>query len=201
MAPNNQTVQRMNRFELTRLVLGAAGDDVAIVAGIGNTGFDLHAAGHRSRNFYMLGSMGQAVPIGLGLALAQPDLRVIALEGDGSMLMNLSSLVTVGAQRPENLTVVIWDNGQWQITGGQTLATSETCDLATIARGCGIEHSEGPDDPEGFTSAVRFALDAPGPHVIVAKTDDSPPEGRHHDEPVRIKHEFMAAIGVNSPYP
>lgn len=193
--------KRMNRTELTSRLVELSNGDVAIIAGIGNAGFDLHAVGHRPANFYMLGSMGQAVPIGLGLALARPDLEVVVAEGDGSVLMNLSSLVTVGSLAPPNLTIIVWDNAAWQITGGQRLATAETCDLATVARGCGIAQASTPADEDAFTSGIRYALDAPGPHFVVAKIDLSPPAGRYHDEPVRIKHQFMDAIGTSHHYP
>src|SRR5437762_13609062 len=76
----------MNRFELTSRLVKRLDDQTAVVAGIGNTNFDLWAAGRRPANFYMLGSMGLAFPIALGVALAQPSRRVIALEGDGSLL-------------------------------------------------------------------------------------------------------------------
>ena len=90
-----------------------------MIGGIGNTNFDLWAAGHRPQNFYMLGSMGLAFPIALGVALAQPKRRVIALEGDGSLLMQLGCLTTIATLAPQNLTIVVMDNGIYQITGGQ----------------------------------------------------------------------------------
>src|SRR5947209_13577363 len=108
----------LNRADLCRRLVGKLTREEAVVAGIGNTNFDLFAAGHRPENFYMLGSMGLAVPIALGVALAQPERGVVALEGDGSILMSLGCLTTVGMVRPRNLTIVIMDNGLYQITGG-----------------------------------------------------------------------------------
>lgn len=195
MQPDTERA-RLNRFDLTRSVIELAGEEPALVAGIGNAGFDLFHAGHRPLNFYMLGSMGQAVPIGLGLALAQPDRPVIVMEGDGSVLLNLSSLVTAGARQPSNLTVIIWDNEMWQITGGQRLATSASCNLADVARACGFASVETPEDQDAFTTAVRFALDAPGPHAIVVKIDPSGARAPHHGDPIAIKLEFMSALGV-----
>lgn len=189
------TIRRMNRLDLTRRVLAAVGDEL-VVAGIGNAGFDLFSAGDRAGNFYMLGSMGQAVPIGLGLALAQPERSVVVMEGEGSVLMNLGGLATVGREAPPNLTIVIWDNGQWQLTGGQPVATDSSCDVAAVAAACGIGSVASPPDEDGFTSDVRRAVDSPGPHVIVAKIDTSPALGRHHDDPIYLKHRFMAAVGV-----
>ena len=185
----------MSRLDLTHRVLAAAGDAL-IVGGIGNAGFDLFAAGDRPENFYMMGSMGLAVPIALGLALAQPDRPVVALEGEGSVLMNLGAMATVGRQRPENLTIVIWDNEQWQLTGGQGTATGSSCDLSVVARGCGIESSSLPVDAGAFESDTRRALDSPGPHVIVAKIDANPAATTHHDDPIRVKYRFMDAVGA-----
>ena len=91
----------MNRFDLTSRLVSRLKNEEAVIGGIGNTNFDLWAAGHRPQNFYMLGSMGLAFPIALGVALAQPDRRVFALEGDGSLLMQLGSLATI-AQKPHH---------------------------------------------------------------------------------------------------
>src|SRR5260221_14603862 len=90
----------MNRFDLTKRLVAKLKRDEAVIGGIGNTNFDLWATGQRPQNFYMLGSMGLAVPIALGVALAQPERLTIALEGDGSLLMQLSCLTTVAMLKP-----------------------------------------------------------------------------------------------------
>src|SRR5579871_6595518 len=99
----------LNRFDLTKRLVAKLKNEEAVIGGIGNTNFDLWSAGHRPQNFYMLGSMGLAIPIAFGVALAQPQRHVIALEGDGSLLMQLGCLVTIAAQQPKNLTMVIMD--------------------------------------------------------------------------------------------
>src|ERR1700693_2561555 len=109
----------MNRFDLTKRLVGQLKREEAVVGGIGNANFDLWASGQRPQNFYMLGSMGLAIPIALGVALAQPRRHVVALEGDGSLLMQLACLATIAALKPNTLTMVIMDNGLYQITGGQ----------------------------------------------------------------------------------
>jgi len=91
---NTRNTKVMNRFDVTSRLIGKLKHEEAVIGGIGNTNFDLWAAGHRPQNFYMLGSMGLAFPIALGVALAQPSRRVFALEGDGSLLMQLGSLST-----------------------------------------------------------------------------------------------------------
>ena len=89
----------MTRLEATRVIVGLAGD-APIVASLGHPAYDLFAAGDRPQNFYTWGSMGLASSIGLGLALARPDVRVFVLDGDGSLLMNLGSLATIGLLQP-----------------------------------------------------------------------------------------------------
>ena len=99
----------MNRFDLTSRLVAKLKHEEAVVGGIGNTNFDLWATGHRPQNFYMLGSMGLAFPIALGVALAQPKRRVFALEGDGSLLMQMGCLSTIATLAPKNLCMVVID--------------------------------------------------------------------------------------------
>ena len=129
MSNERQSVQTLNRTELTRRLVARLTHEEAIIGGIGNANFDMFAAGHRPQNFYMLGSMGLAVPIALGVALAHPHRKVIALEGDGSILMQVGSLATVAARRQKNLAIVTMDNGTYQITGGQLTSTEHGADI------------------------------------------------------------------------
>src|SRR5271168_1681638 len=131
----------MNRFDITKRMVARLKHDEAVIGGIGYTNFDLWAAGRRPQNFYMLGSMGLAVPIALGVALAQPHRKTFALEGDGSILMQLGSLSTVAARAPKNLCIVIMDNGAYQITGGQLTMTAQGTDIVGIARASGLAQS------------------------------------------------------------
>ena len=122
----------MNRREATQIVVDHAGD-AAIVASLGHPAYDLFAAGDRPRNFYTWGSMGLASSVGLGLALARPDVRVFVLDGDGSLLMNLGSLATIGLLRPANFVLIVMDNEQFATTGGQPTPTSRGADLDAAA--------------------------------------------------------------------
>jgi thiamine pyrophosphate-dependent acetolactate synthase large subunit-like protein len=168
----------------------------AVIGGIGNTKFDLVAAGPRPEHFYMLGSMGLAVPIGLGVALAQPGRRVFALEGDGSLLMNLGCLATVAVAAPPNLTIVVWDNGAYQITGNQRAATANSTDIVAVARGAGIAESTWAADEEDFARLVGRSLTATTPTLIAARIDDTPGAGRPDWDPVVLKDRFMRGIGA-----
>src|SRR3954447_5774010 len=128
----------MNRYDITCRLVRLLHQDEAVIGGIGYTNFDLWAAsagpeGRRRQNFYMLGSMGLAVPIALGVAIAQPRRKVFALEGDGSILMQLGSLSTVAAQAPKNLTILVMDNGTYQITGGQPTPAAAGTDYVAVA--------------------------------------------------------------------
>src|SRR5216683_5789083 len=138
----------MDRLEATRAVVELAGD-APIIGGVGNSTFDL-VAFDRPRNFYMWNSMGMASSIGLGLALARPDLRVVVLDGDGSILMNLGSLATERTSGVRNLVHVIWDNGGWEITGGQPAGSPFGVDLEAVARGCGFQRTAVVDDLQEF---------------------------------------------------
>jgi thiamine pyrophosphate-dependent acetolactate synthase large subunit-like protein len=111
------------------------------VGGLGASTNDMAAAGDHDRNFYLWGGMGGAVMMGLGLALAQPDVPVIVITGDGEMLMGMGSLATVGMQKPGNLSIVVLDNERYGETGGQTSHTSSAADLVGVAKACGIADS------------------------------------------------------------
>jgi thiamine pyrophosphate-dependent acetolactate synthase large subunit-like protein len=111
------------------------------VGGLGASTNDMAAAGDHDRNFYLWGGMGGAVMMGLGLALAQPDVPVVVITGDGEMLMGMGSLATVGMQKPGNLSIVVLDNERYGETGGQTSHTSSAADLVGVAKACGIADS------------------------------------------------------------
>ena len=183
----------MNRFDLTKRLVKKLNNE-AVVAGIGNTNFDLWAAGQRPENFYMLGSMGLAIPIGLGVALAQPRRRSFVLEGDGSLLMQLGSLGTVAAAAPENLAIVVFDNGMYQITGRQKSLTAATVDLVAMAKGAGLAQSEWARDEAHFEALIERALSGAGPWLIGARIDGDKPAGVTERDPVRIRQRFMSAL-------
>jgi len=186
----------MNRFELTKRMVGQLKREEAVIGGIGNANFDLWASGQRPQNFYMLGSMGLTVPIALGVAIAQPQRHVIALEGDGSLLMQLGCLATVAERAPKNLTMVVWDNGIYQITGSQPTASAATADLVAIARGSGLANSAWAADEDDFDRLVTSALKGGAPHLIAARIDDKPGVATTDRDPVQIRERFMRGLGV-----
>ncbi|WP_428535383.1 thiamine pyrophosphate-dependent enzyme [Rhodopila sp.] len=191
----------MNRFDITTRMIALLHRDEAVIGGIGYTNFDLWAAsqlpgGRRQQNFYMLGSMGLAVPIALGVAIAQPRRKVFALEGDGSILMQLGSLSTVAARAPDNLCIVIMDNGAYQITGGQPTMTEQGADIVGIARASGMARSAWAADEDAFVELIERSLTEDGPWLIGCRIDNQKPADTTERDPARIRDNFMRGLGV-----
>jgi thiamine pyrophosphate-dependent acetolactate synthase large subunit-like protein len=187
----------LNRNDLTRRLVAKLKHEEAVVGGIGNSNFDLFAVGHRPQNFYMLGSMGLAAPIALGVAMAQPERGVIALEGDGSILMSLGCLSTIANLKPRNLTVIIWDNGLYQITGKQVTATGGVTDIVAVARACGIAESHWVRDEAHFETLVERRFEHGGPLFLAARIDDKPGAAQPPRDPALVKNGFMKALGTS----
>ncbi|WP_394697737.1 sulfopyruvate decarboxylase subunit beta [uncultured Methanomethylovorans sp.] len=130
----------MIRIDAIKIIAEKAkADGSLLISNIGIPCKELYHTCDRPGNFYMLGSMGLASSIGLGLSLAKPQKHVITIEGDGSILMNLGSLATIASQHPANYLLVIIDNGTYGSTGDETTATSLYTDLAAMAKGSGIK--------------------------------------------------------------
>jgi thiamine pyrophosphate-dependent acetolactate synthase large subunit-like protein len=199
VTPPTRNTKVMNRFELTSRLVGMLRNEEAVVGGIGNTNFDLWAAGHRPQNFYMLGSMGLAFPIALGVALAQPNRRVFGLEGDGSLLMQLGSLSTIATLAPKNLTMVVMDNGIYQITGAQPTPAAALTDIVAIAIASGISNSAWAADEDDFERLIEQSKSASGPTLIGVRIDDKPGVGTTRRDPVQIRERFMHGLGVRQP--
>jgi thiamine pyrophosphate-dependent acetolactate synthase large subunit-like protein len=113
-------------------------EQLLVVAGLGSAAYDLAACGDEPLDFPLWGAMGGAAMVGLGLALARPEQRVVVVTGDGEMLMGLGSLATIAAQRPMNLRVLVLDNERFGETGQQPTHTAAGADLAAVAAGCGF---------------------------------------------------------------
>jgi thiamine pyrophosphate-dependent acetolactate synthase large subunit-like protein len=127
----------LDRREVVRMLLANRGD-LLVIAGLGAPAWDATDAGDHPLNFPLWGGMGGAAAIGLGLALAQPDCRVLVLTGDGELLMGMGSLATIGVQHSRNLSVVVLDNERYGETGMQLSHTAFGVDLAAVAKGCGF---------------------------------------------------------------
>lgn len=128
----------LNRRDALRALLSER-EQVIVVAGLGSSAYDLASCGNDPLDFPLWGAMGGAAMLGLGIALAQPEYKVLVVTGDGEMLMGLSSLATIAVQRPPNLRVVVLDNGRFGETGQQQTHTALGTDLAAVAAGCGFQ--------------------------------------------------------------
>lgn len=147
-------------------------DDKLVVTIMGACAQELYNLGHQENFFYLQHAMGLASSLGLGLAMHLPKERVVVLDGDGSVLMNLGTLATLSRYRPKNLVHVIFDNGSLLSTGGfDSHTTSGVTDLAAIARGAGIKHVAAAGSIVEFGEAVIDAFARDDLSVIVARVD------------------------------
>jgi thiamine pyrophosphate-dependent acetolactate synthase large subunit-like protein len=184
----------MNRIQATGCVSKMLTNEPVIVS-LGHPAYDLFAAGDRPLNFYTWGSMGLATSIALGLALQCPGRRIVALDGDGSLLMNLGSLATIGACAPPNLFILVMDNGEHGTTGGQQTATHGSADLEGAARALGIRQTRTVRDEAALEAVLRESSACPGPWLVVAKVGESAPTVKPPLDCVFIKQRFMTALG------
>ena len=184
----------MLRIDAIQAVLDRVKDE-PIISNLGGTTFHLHnLSEERDENLYTWGAMGLSSSIGLGVALAAPDKKVIVMDGDGSLLMNLGSLGTIARQDPKNLIHNVWDNHQWAGTGGQPTHTAGVTDLAAMAKGAGIPKVEAVSTLEGLEEAFDRAMNEDGPCCIVADVEggDKParPEVSIEENLLRFRRTF-----------
>jgi thiamine pyrophosphate-dependent acetolactate synthase large subunit-like protein len=189
--------KRPSRADYYRVLADRLPDGALVVTCLGNASYLWAAMHHTPENFYFEDAMGLALPLALGLAVAQPARRVIAVEGDGGLMMHMGALVTIGAVAPPNLTVLLIQNGVHAASGGQPL-TQADLDLAALARAAGVERAENVATAEAFDAVLWAALASDGPHVLVLATEPDievvkPPIAF---DPVLTKHRFMAGIGA-----
>jgi thiamine pyrophosphate-dependent acetolactate synthase large subunit-like protein len=160
----------MDRRELVRELLVDRGD-LLVVPGLGSATYDVAAAGDHPLNFYLWGAMGGTVMIGLGLALARPDRRVVAMPGDGDMLMGLGSLATIGVKQPKNLVIVVLDNAHYGETGMQPSHTYAGIDFAALALACRFKHARTVARLAEAADVRALLHSGDGPILVNAKID------------------------------
>jgi thiamine pyrophosphate-dependent acetolactate synthase large subunit-like protein len=160
----------MTRYECLAILAPLLKDDDLVVTTLGWVAGEWFALRPKESNLYQI-NMGMCTPLCLGLALVLPHRRVIALESDGSVLLNLSSIATLANQRPPNLTVIVFDNQCYMATGGLPTATAGPTDLAGIAKAAGIEHSYSVSSMKEFEDHATATLDRKAPSYIVAKVE------------------------------
>src|SRR5947207_11207543 len=187
---------RLDRREAMRVLLDRRGD-LLLVTGLGSTTWDAAAIGDDARNFYLWGAMGGAAMVGLGLAIARPERRVLVVTGDGEMLMGLGALATIGVQRPPNLAIVVFDNGRYAETGMQRSHTDAGVSLCGVARSCGIEAVFDVGDQAGLTQlAARLQHVDQTVFARVAIDADEPPRVLPSGDGVLLKNRFRRPLHV-----
>ena len=184
-----------DQFACTRHILEITPDAV-LVSNLGVASYVLADVADRDRNFYQWGSMGVTTPVGLGLALSVDD-NVTVLEGDGSLLMALGELSTVGRYDPANFTVVVWDNAAYATTGGQETHSHHT-DFADIAEACSVRAYEANSDDE-FSEVYRDAVATDHASLIVCTVDPVDPDARPPFDYAAIKRRVHDALNVSDP--
>lgn len=168
----------MRRIEALRAIYPRLEESVVVTI-MGAVAAELQSLGHRDHFFYLQHAMGLASSVGLGIALVRPDLRVIVLDGDGSLLMNLGGLTTLARYRPRNLVHVVFDNGSLLSVGGFPTATSTGSDLAGIAAAAGVPRTGTVDSTDALSLALDDAIAARDLTTLVAKVEAhyEPPSG------------------------
>lgn len=146
-------------------------EDTIVVTIMGAVAAELQSLGHRPNFFYLQHAMGLASSIGLGIALSRPELEVVVLDGDGSLLMNLGTLSTMARYKPDNLTHLVFDNESLLSVGGFPTATSTGTDLAGVARAAGVPEVVEAGDATALAAALANARASRQTTTIVTKVD------------------------------
>ena len=183
----------MKRAHAIRAIMDLIGDEL-VVSNLGDPSKELYHTMDRPENFYMLGSMGLTSSISLGLALSQ-DRKVVCLDGDGSILMNMGSLSTIANMKPDNLILVALDNGAYGTTGNQRTFTSGATDLVEIARASGFDHCLKAENTAELAEAFNRCLERSALSFLhVAIDSDDVKLNAIPLDPVAIKNRFMDSI-------
>ena len=178
----------MARYEAIRDIMEHI-DEELVICNIGFPSRELYEIDDRSKNIYMIGSMGLASSLGLGLALAKPSKNVGVSDGDGARLMNLGSLVTVFANIPSNLTWIVFDNGAYGSTGNQD-TYAQMIDLVDVAKGVGFKNSYDFNDIN-----LKDVMHNENASFVVYRTEAGNSKAPIIDlDPITIKERFMKSI-------
>ena len=162
----------LQRRDVLAGILAARGDAL-VVSSLGTSTYDLFAVSPALENAYLWNAMGLTVPVGLGLAIAQPGRRVLVIAGDGDVMMGIGSLAVIAAQAPENLAILVNDNEGFEETGGQAGLSASRADIAEIARGSGFRATMVARDEEDAAMLPDFLWRQPGPVLAVVKVGAS----------------------------
>lgn len=185
--------ESLRRIDVVREIAASYyGTKGLVVANIGYSSRELYAISDRPNSFYMLGSMGLASSIGLGLALVSRDYQIVALDGDGSVLMNLGTLASIANFAPDNYHLVIIDNHAHGSTGNQSSLTAMKTNLLKIAAGAGVRSTV---RVKSRTQLTRLLRDQSLPTVLIADcTPYNADVAPVPLSPIQIKNRFMKSV-------
>ena len=158
----------LDRVAFVKKLLDGSGK-TAVVCGLGTPGSNAATVNDRLLNFYLVGAMGSACPIGLGIALSEPDRPVLVLTGDGELMMNIGILATVAAQHPKNLSIIVLDNEMFGETGMQPSHTAQGVDIAGIALASGFPEAVTIRNEDEVPGLIQRSREMRGPFLGVVK--------------------------------
>ena len=184
----------MKRYDAIKKIVEFLNDEF-IVCNLGAPSRELYNIKDREENFYMLGSMGLVSSISFGLAISKPNKKVICIDGDGSLLMNLGSLTTIANNNPQNLTLVVIDNSSYGSTGDQKTYTSLKTNLEVIAKGAGFESIIVINREENIKPSMKNL--GTGCHFVLIKVDPGNAQVENVPlQPEELKERFMKVIST-----
>ena len=186
--------EALKRREVVAALLAGIENEL-IVCGLGSPVSDVMATRDRPLNFYLMGAMGLATSVGLGLALAQPDRAVIVITGDAELMMNVGALATIGVRKPRNLSVIVLDNERFGETGEQVSHTSAGVDIAGIAAASGFATAETVRDMNQVGGVRQRVTANAGPYLAVVKIKaERSPQVMPPKSGVILKSRFRQAL-------
>ena len=197
IAGTDDADQLPSRYEALQAIAGLARNDTVFIATTGFTGRELYESGDLPNNFYMVGSMGCAAPLGMGLAMARPDLRVIVIDGDGALLMRMGGAAVLAAYAPLNVAHVLLDNNAHDSTGGQR-TISDRIDFVGFAESVGYGNALRASDTADLAKLIQKSLDSRrlGFIYLRIRKGAKPDLGRPKTKPPEVRERFMRFIGT-----
>ena len=187
----------LNRRDVVKKIQSALTAHL-FISGLGSPSYDLHAAGDNPKNFYLWGAMGGAAMMGLGLAMARPDQKIAVLTGDGEQLMGLGALATIGVAKPQNLAVIVLDNGHFGETGMQQSHTSQGVDLSAVAASCGFAYTCTVKDAAGLADLLYQLQTGNGPLCAVVQVSAAPvPRSLPILDGAELKNRFRRVLSLD----
>jgi sulfopyruvate decarboxylase subunit beta len=191
----------VTRFTLLKALSAMVPDDVLVLTSIGNNSGFWGQLKDREANLFHL-TMGMCSSTALGLSLALPNRKVVAIDSDGNLILNLGVIGTIANEAPKNLTIVVMDNGNYlgshKDEPGMPTATAGKMDLEAVAKGCGIANTSTIEEVTAFREEIQAALSSAGPHFICARVEaldrDGPSKSKRVPDPRENKYQFAGYI-------